>query len=565
MNAWRLAWRVSQHKPRYFWLGIIAFVLFFTIPAGFGYVLSRAFAALEDGRSGDVYRLAGLLFLIEAARMATLTFGAIWFMQSWEFMRSLLRGNMLTGQLASGGPDAAKPVASAGEALPRFRDDTEDIASFVDSWIDVVGGLCFSVIALTVLISVNARATLVLVAPMMVVALAAAALGNRLREVHRLDRVATGFVTGLLGDTMGAATTIKVNRAEQPVLAKLKDVMDHRRSTAVRARVYEQAIRSMGQSTAEIGLGLVILAALGSVRRGEFGVAEMSLYLSYGGWLGFLPRMLGLMFARSQQAKVAFKEMSRLVADSDPANAVTHRPFPFEEREPPRPPKITVERSPLDRVDVEGLGARFAGGGVEDLSFGIERGSFTVVTGPVGSGKTTLLRAMLGLAWPLEGWGQVRWNGSVVEDRAAFFVPPQTAYLSQVPHLVSDSLADNVLLGSEDAEQLATALRLAAVEGDVAAMADGIDTMIGPRGLRLSGGQRQRVATARSLVQQPELLVVDDVSSALDVETELRLWDNLARAGTTVLAVSHRQVALDRADQVIHLDGGRLMEIVRSP
>jgi ABC-type glutathione transport system ATPase component len=102
------------------------------------------------------------------------------------------------------------------------------------------------------------------------------------------------------------------------------------------------------------------------------------------------------------------------------------------------------------------------------------------------------------------------------------------------------------------------ALELAAVRADIADMPDGTDTLIGPRGLRLSGGQRQRVATARALVHSPELVVLDDLSSALDVETELQLWTNLADAGMTVLAVSHRAVAFERADQVFRLDEGRL-------
>jgi ATP-binding cassette subfamily B protein len=88
--------------------------------------------------------------------------------------------------------------------------------------------------------------------------------------------------------------------------------------------------------------------------------------------------------------------------------------------------------------------------------------------------------------------------------------------------------------------------------------------MIGPRGLRLSGGQRQRLATARALVHGPELVVLDDLSSAVDVETELQLWRNLAATGMTVLAVSHRAVAFERADQVLVLDGGRLVSLERT-
>ena len=186
------------------------------------------------------------------------------------------------------------------------------------------------------------------------------------------------------------------------------------------------------------------------------------------------------------------------------------------------------------------------------------RGEFVVLTGPVGSGKSTLLRAVLGLAWQADSAGEVRWNGEVLADRAAFLVPPNAAFLPQVPQLVSDSVRDNVGLGPVDPADLARALRLAAVDADIDALPDGQDTLIGPRGLRLSGGQRQRLATARALVHGPELVVLDDLSSAVDVETELQLWANLAEAGLTVLAVSHRAVAFERADQVLHLDHGRL-------
>ena len=132
-------------------------------------------------------------------------------------------------------------------------------------------------------------------------------------------------------------------------------------------------------------------------------------------------------------------------------------------------------------------------------------------------------------------------------------------FLPQVPQLISDSVADNVALGPVGDAALSTSLRLAAIADDVDAMPDGVATMIGPRGLRLSGGQRQRLATARALVHDPELVVLDDLSSALDVETELTLWRNLADAGMTVVAVSHRAVAFERADQVLRLDAGRLV------
>jgi ATP-binding cassette subfamily B protein len=105
-------------------------------------------------------------------------------------------------------------------------------------------------------------------------------------------------------------------------------------------------------------------------------------------------------------------------------------------------------------------------------------------------------------------------------------------------------------------------LELTTLGQDLSEMPEGIDTMVGARGLRLSGGQAQRVATARALLTHPELLVVDDLSSALDVTTERELWDRLDDIGsTTVIAVSQRQLAIDRADQVITMSGGRIESI----
>jgi len=158
---------------------------------------------------------------------------------------------------------------------------------------------------------------------------------------------------------------------------------------------------------------------------------------------------------------------------------------------------------------------------------------------------------------PKEG-GEVRWNGRVVDDPASFFVPPRSAYTSQVPRLFSDSLRENVTLGRDltDAE-VQEALELAVLAPDVAAMQAGLETEVGARGVRLSGGQVQRAAAARMLLQDAELLVFDDISSALDVDTERRLWDGLfAHGEVTCLVVSHRRAALERADRVVVLDEG---------
>jgi len=247
---------------------------------------------------------------------------------------------------------------------------------------------------------------------------------------------------------------------------------------------------------------------------------------------------------------------------------------------PPVPYTAKRDEHRLQRLEVRGLSYHYPGSshGIENISLSIPRGSLTVITGRIGSGKTTLLRALLGLL--PHDVGEMRWNGERIEDPATFLVPPRSAYTPQVPRLFSETLRDNILMGlPEDQVDLAGAIQLAVMEHDLTLMPDGLDTLLGTRGIRLSGGQAQRAAAARMFARAPELLVFDDLSSALDVETERALWERLLgieneklriengggaapfsilNSQFSILAVSHRRAALRRADHIIVLKDGRV-------
>ncbi len=606
----RLSWRVSQEHPFEFWVGFACFVLFFSIPALSGYLTAQAFEALTDNDLRSLYFVAAALLLAELGRLFVFSTGAVVFTKSWTYMRSLLQGNLLHAQLVSGGDDAGPPARSAGDALSRFRDDTNDIVSFIDLWLDTAGGFAFTVVSVIILFQVNATATAVALIPMALGALLVLFMDDIIKQLRRDDRAATRAVASMLGDVMAGAVAVKVNDATSPVLNRFQHLVDTRRRTAVRDRTLNEAVFQFAVGATDVATALVLVVGAGAIASGQFAFGELVLFLAYLPWLSNFPRQVSRLITRHRQAVVSFEGMEALVADGDPWRIVRQLQLPVTRGADRRVPfefgyEATVGRSgqadhelmnrterqriPLEQLTVENLSIGYGSNDpgaivtpvVSGVSFVVQSGAFVVITGRVGSGKTTLLRTLLGLTNEVTMTGSICWNGEEVTDRGAFFIPPQCAFVAQIPQLLSDSLADNILLGSDPGahnatdqpmlvgapthpagrsaglapipSRLATAINDAAMGDDVATMPDGLSTVVGPRGLRLSGGQRQRVAAARALVQRPELLVVDDLSSALDVATEFELWENVADAGIAVLAVSHRPKVLDRADLIIDL------------
>jgi ATP-binding cassette, subfamily B, bacterial len=566
VSGWQLGARLAHYLPRHYfgvgtmWAGIQV------LPVASGLVLKAVFDRITDG--GAVDADSGLWLLVafvavEAVRQATFWIAIMLWPYWWNGASTVVAANVLRSIVSAPGPAATRLPASSGEAVNRFRDDVQDLVLFTDMWVDFAGDLAFAAIAIPVMLAIDPVVTVVIVLPMFAVVLLTRALGQLIRRYHRNARRSGALVAAFIGDLFGGVLALKAAGSEDAALARFRERNRARRRDAVRARVLQDVLRGTATSTVELSVGLVLLLAAPAMRRGDFTVGDLALFTAYLGWLANLPRRLGFLLYRQQQATVAGERLGRLLTEEEgPGAVVDHRPVYLRSAPPPVAPVDPVE--PFEHLDVCGLTAvhPLSGAGVVDVTMSVPHGSFTVITGAVGSGKTTLVRAVLGLL-PRTA-GEIRWNGEPIADPGLFFVPPRVAYASQVPRLFSDSLAENILLGlATDSEggtdPLTEALHLAVLDRDVAALPAGLETLVGPRGVRLSGGQVQRVNAARALVRSPQLLVVDDLSSALDVETEERLWDRIASRGpATCLVVSHRRSAFARADQIVVLEGGRV-------
>jgi len=566
MKTWRFFWGMMRFRPHLFWLNCFCITLLFLIEMVPGFVSQAFFDRLPSFASrghGDLgqglWWLVALLLMSALGRIACL-FGLA--LTNAPFMltnAALLQKNMLRRILSL--PAASALPASPGEAISRFRDDVDGVTITMMVFNDFVASTVFAAIALVVMVRISLIITLAVFLPLAVIVGVVNVVANRIETYRKASREATGDVTGFLAEIFGAVQAVQVADADEGVAAQFRRLSAVRLRSQVRDRVFDQVLQSVFWNTVSVGTGLILLLGARAMRAGTFTVGDFALFTFYLGWISEFTALFGIVLSRYKQGGVSFTRMVELLSGAPARNLVEHGPVYLHGDLPTLPDLPSNTMGSLRTLDVSGLTYRYAGSerGIGPLSFALERGQFTVVTGRIGAGKTTLLHVLLGLI-PADA-GEVRWNGVPVGDPAAFFVPPHSAYTPQVPRLFSDPLRENILLGLPEGQlDVPAALHLAVLEDDVAEMAQGLDSLVGARGVRLSGGQAQRVAAARMFVRPADLLVFDDLSSALDVETETTLWRRLAerRAGTTVLAVSHRRAALRRADRIIVLRDGAI-------
>lgn len=478
-------------------------------------------------------------------------------------MSGLLWRNLLERILER--PGARAVPGSPGEAISRFRDDGEQAEDAISWTLDLIGEGLFALIAVVILLRINVQITLLVFFPLAGVVALAQALSKRLEKYRQASRKATAQVTSAIGEIFSTVQGIQIAAAEPHVLAHFERLNEKRRAAMLKDRVLEQFLNATIGNTVGIGTGLILVLAAQILRGSQLGLGDLALFIYYLAFVADFTQNFGMTLAHYAQTKVAFRRLETLLHGAPSPQLTAAHSLHLSG---PAPMVDVPQRNPEDRLEtleVSGLSYHHpeSGRGIEHISFRLEHGTLTVITGRIAAGKTTLLQTILGLL-PKES-GEIRWNGNIVADPASLFVPPRSAYTAQIPRLFSATLRENILLGQPANEaRIAHAIHTAVLERDLAELESGLDTEIGTRGVKLSGGQVQRSAAARMFLREPELLVFDDLSSALDVETERVLLERIFRQGEqTCLVVSHRRAVLQRADQVIILKEGKVEAIGR--
>ncbi|MEU4219106.1 ABC transporter ATP-binding protein/permease [Actinoplanes sp. NPDC026623] len=529
--------RLTVNDPRY-GLGAIAFFVVLVLFGLDGAVLPLLWSKVVDGIGDPMLPALGIAICLLAAIPALYYTGA-WFPEWW--VRQMLRISMRlvhgqTGPRRISKYTPAEVVAQGG--------DTERVVMLADNLIDTAVSLVM-VVAMTVASRSYVPAAF-FVGTMVLSGLAATLFGPRLeRAARRTVAARASFATALVS-SLSAARTVKLAGATVPVLHHLAR-LDTARSDRQRREI---SIQVWARSTPSIFSGLLPIAAWAMYLTGNLSAAATLIAVATLGsarWFAWTTASLvshfpsARVWTRRTVAMAGVGEYSSAVPGVDIAAGTALAP-------------PVAPRNPLRSLELAGFSAVHENGtvGAQDIDLTVDRGELVLVVGPVGSGKSSLLRALAGI---VHHTGALRWNGRPVDEPELFLRPNQVGYVAQLPRVLSGTVADNIRLGHE--VDAADAVTTAQLEHDLAATGGGLQLLIGHKGTRLSGGQLQRLALARALAPRTELLIADDVSSALDVTTELELWRALREHGVTVVGSTSKRAALSRADRVVVLIGGR--------
>ncbi|PWU49803.1 ABC transporter [Micromonospora globispora] len=527
--------RLGTNDPRYGLVSVGIFIVM-TLLGLDGAVLPWLWAEVVDGGSPWLPALgiaAALLVVLPLPYLTNLWFPQWWIRQMLRISLRLVHGQ--TGPRRVSGHTPAEVVAQGG--------DTDRVVQLADNLMDQFISLAI-VITMTAVTGSFVPA-LFFVGTMLVSGLAATLFGPRLeRTAGGTVKARAAFATALVS-SLSAARTVKLAGATRPVLdhlAALDTVRSDRQRREIAMQVWARSTPSVVSGLLPIGAWALYLA--GGLSAGATLVAVST--LGAARWFAWTTASLvshypsARVWTRRTVAMTGMGRYSASVPGVDLATGAAPAPEP-----PPR--------HPLRRLDLAGFGALHTDGtlAVRDVDLTVERGQLVLVVGPVGSGKSSLLRALAGI---VHHTGALRWNGEPVTEPELFLRPNQVGYVGQLPRVLSGTVADNIALGHD--VDAAGAVSTAQLEHDLAAAGGGLGLLIGHKGTRLSGGQLQRLALARALAPRTELLIADDVSSALDVTTELALWSALREHGVTVVGSTSKRAALVRADHVVVLVDG---------
>ncbi len=548
--------KMIMYRPWYYLLNCFLWITIHMFPLIPGLITKRFFEVLEKsgGLNSEILSLMALILVVALTRSIIIAIGGRVDANHRFSMSGLLRRNLLECIINN---PLIENKTSLGESMNCFRDDIEEIETVISFTLDIIGDGLFALGALIILLTINVKVTLFIFAPLVIVILLSQKAMKYISKYRTTAREATGDISGAIGEIFTGIQAIKISGSEKYIINNLNNLNEKRMKYMVRDKIFVNIMDAIYENAVTIGTGFILLLTGKYMLEGSFSVGDFSLFLYYLPFVADFAGFLGEIFARYQQGGIAFKRMFKLLDENMEKELLAHNSLYLKG-------ELIEEKCKQEDIEFKSLEVKELTykcnetSGIENINLRVNKGDFVVVTGRIGAGKTTLIKSILGML-PVDS-GKIYLNNEEVKNNSEKLTPPIVAYTSQNSNLFSDTIKNNVLLGLKDeGGKLEQAIYSAVLDRDIKNFKEGIDTLIGSKGVKLSGGQRQRVAVARMFARKADLYVFDDISSALDIETEIKLWDRMfERKNITALVVSNRHVALKNADKILVMKDGKI-------
>lgn len=437
-----------------------------------------------------------------------------------------------------------------GELVSRIMTDVEGVRNLVGTgFAQMVGGILTAVISLALLIYISPLMTVYVLVPVIIFGLISLKAFGKIRPIFRERGKINAEVTGRLTETLGGIRVIKGFNAEEQEIKTFENGVD-RLFLNVKASL---TATSFVTSSATFLLGL---ASAGIMGIGGYMIMESQ--MTFGDFLAFT-LYLGFMIAPIVQMSNIGSQFTEAFAGLDRTEEIMNMPLESDVKS-----RTLTLPNIKGNIAFQDVSFAYEEGKevLKGISFHAPEGSVTALVGTSGSGKTTI--AGLAASFLNPDSGIITVDGVNMQQITLDSLRSQLGVVLQDDFLFEGTIRENILFPRPDAseERLMKAVRAAHVQEFTDRFEDGLDTVIGERGVKLSGGQRQRIAIARAILADPRILILDEATSNLDTESEALIQASLKELmkGRTTFVIAHRLSTIRQADQILVIEQGEIVE-----
>ncbi|HPY96812.1 MAG TPA: ABC transporter ATP-binding protein [Candidatus Cloacimonadota bacterium] len=399
--------------------------------------------------------------------------------------------------------------------------------------------------------TINLKLTLYAVIPMPLITIIMVFVGPLLRKSFHRVQETFAKLSGMIQESISGVRVIKAFAQEKPELDKMESFSKQYVKANITAAKVSGVFHPMIDLIISFSMVLVLILGGHAAIKGEITIGEFIAFFSYLGMLVWPMIATGFIVSMYQRGTASLNRLNEIWETQPEIYDEETADFSLKEL--------------AGSIEVKGLNFQYNEKGpviLRDINFEIEKGKTLAICGRTASGKSSIVDLLVRVYNPPKGAifidGQEIYNIPLELLRKSIVMVPQDVFL------FSDTIANNIALGKPNAslEEIHNAAKYAAIYDEILEFNQGFDTIVGERGVTLSGGQKQRVAIARSLVTDPEILILDDALSAVDTKTENQILNHLinVRSGKTTIIIAHRISALHQADKILVLQKQTIVE-----